>query len=38
MIKELGFNKMNLLLSKPEELDKIIEKAYNMILESKKSK
>ena len=38
MIKELGFKKMNLLLSKPEELDKIIEKAYNMILESKKNK
>ncbi len=36
MIKELGLNKMNLLLSKPEDLNKIIEKAYKMILETKK--
>ena len=35
MIKELGFHKMNLLLSKPEELNKIIEKAYNLIIENK---
>ena len=34
MIKELGLNKMNLLLSKPEDLNKIIEKAYNMILQA----
>ena len=26
---------MNLLLSKPEELNKIIEKAYNLIIENK---
>lgn len=35
MIKELGLNKMNLLLSKPDDLNQIIEKAYNMIIETK---
>ena len=36
MIKELGLNKMNLLLSKPDDLHQIIEKAYNMIINNKK--
>ena len=35
MIKELGLNKMNLLLSKPDDLNKIIDKAYNMVIEVK---
>ena len=33
MIKEFGLKKMNLLLSKPEDLDRIIEKAYDMIMD-----
>ena len=35
MIKELGFKKMNLLLSKPDDLNEIIERAYNMIMDIK---
>ena len=35
MIKEFGVNKMNLLLSKPDDLNNIIEKAYKMIMEVK---
>ena len=35
MIKEFGIYKMNLLLSKPEDLNNIIEKAYKMIIEEK---
>ena len=35
MIKELGFKKMNLLLSKPDDLNEIIEKAYKMIMDIK---
>ena len=38
MIKELGLNKMNLLLSKPDDLYQIIEKAYNMIITNNKNK
>lgn len=35
MIKELGFKKMNLLLSKPDDLNEIIERAYKMIMDIK---
>ena len=35
MIKELGFKKMNLLLSKPDDLNEIIERAYKMIIDIK---
>ena len=35
MIKELGFKKMNLLLSKPDDLNEIIERAYKMIKDIK---
>ena len=35
MIKDLGLSKMNLLLSKPDDLNEIIEKAHNMIIEAK---
>ena len=35
MIKDLGLKKMNLLLSNPNDLNEIIEKAYSMIINSK---
>ena len=35
MIKELGFKKMNLLLSKPDDLNELIERAYKMIMDVK---
>jgi hypothetical protein len=31
MIKEMGIEKMNMLLSKNEDLKELIEKAYDMI-------
>jgi hypothetical protein len=37
MINEKGIEKMNMLLSKKEDLDDIIDKAYEMIVNSKKS-
>ena len=37
MINEKGIEKMNMLLSKKEDLDEIIDKAYEMIQNSKKS-
>jgi len=36
MINEKGIEKMNMLLSKKEDLDEIIDKAYEMIINSKK--
>jgi len=35
MINEKGIEKMNMLLSKKEDLDEIIEKAYEMIMNSR---
>ena len=37
MINEKGIEKMNMLLSKKEDLDEIIDRAYEMIQNSKKS-
>ena len=36
MIQEKGIEKMNMLLSKKEDLDEIIEKAYELIMKNKK--
>ena len=36
MISEKGIEKMNMLLSKKEDLDNMIERAYEMIVNSKK--
>ena len=36
MINEKGIEKMNMLLSKKEDLDEIIDRAYEMIMNSKK--
>ena len=38
MINEKGIEKMNMLLSKKEDLDEIIDRAYEMIINSKKEK
>ena len=35
MIKEKGYEKMNMLLSKQEDLNEIIDKAYEMIIDNK---
>ena len=35
MIREKGYEKMNMLLSKKEDLNEIIDKAYEMINNSK---
>jgi hypothetical protein len=38
MIKEKGYEKMNMLLSKKEDLNEIIDKAYEMIKSSRNNK
>ena len=38
MIREKGYEKMNMLLSKKEDLNEIIDKAYEMIINNKDNK